>query len=91
MIPMPPHHTPKPTRCDACGSGPCHDGTLCNNAHRFKEMVVVLDMMPACAIMADALGYQAFRKAVDERFRHPRYQNHAPRSPRPGFRKGRSR
>jgi hypothetical protein len=88
MIPMPPHHTPKPTRCDACGSGPCHDGTLCNNAHHFREMVVVIDMMPARQEIEDRAR---FLKIVDEIERHPRHQNHAPRSPRPGFRKGRAR
>lgn len=78
-----------PERCEACGNGPCHDGTLCSGTHRRREVFgyITIGRSEIAEAMAARLAWAATAKEINEIMRHPRYQNHAPRSPKPGFRK----
>jgi hypothetical protein len=75
---------PKPKTCDACGNGPCHDGTCCSGAHRSDWG----DGWPIGSInIHSAIDYASFHANLVKICQpHPK-DRHTPRSPRPGFRK----
>ncbi len=71
---------PKPKTCEACGNGPCHDGTCCNGAHRQDYG----DGWPIGRIdIVGAVNYAAFTASLVKLMRpHPKDQ-YTPRSPKP--------
>lgn len=72
-------------RCESCWNGPCNNGTLCNGAQRRRFMEY--EIGPAHEHVSKAReAIEAMNKAVREAV-SPRYQNGAPNSPKPRFRK----
>lgn len=72
--------------CPYCGNPCTGSGTLCTSDVMDKSIQVITVSRGERPMNHVGLVAPRFR---EERETHPRYQNEAPRSVRPGFRKGR--